>query len=285
MKWFRFPVWSSLLAFLAVAGVTSAVDGPPPTKNKAFLQAVPQASVSIEPSTPTRGQTATWKLTLDLAPGWYTYPTEQPAPEAATNKTTFVFPPPGEVVFVGELGEPPVKTKSVEGLGTGLGTTEVRYLEGKVEWQRPLVVSPQAKPGETKVNVQATVIVCNQKGQCLLPVKLNFEVPVTISDAPPVPVEDRYKSELAALRSTPTPSPPESGGDGGSDGRSPTVVDKTEKGLLGFIAAGAIWGAISLLTPCVFPMIPITVSFFLKQSEKTHHRPLGMALTYSLTIV
>ena len=26
----------------------------------------------------------------------------------------------------------------------------------------------------------------------------------------------------------------------------------------------------SLITPCVFPMIPITVSFFLKQSEKEH---------------
>ncbi len=40
-----------------------------------------------------------------------------------------------------------------------------------------------------------------------------------------------------------------------------------------------------MFTPCVFPMIPITVSFFLKQSEKTHHRPVSMALVYSLTIV
>ena len=40
-----------------------------------------------------------------------------------------------------------------------------------------------------------------------------------------------------------------------------------------------------MLTPCVFPMIPITVSFFLKQSEKEHHRPLGMAVVYSSTIV
>jgi thiol:disulfide interchange protein DsbD len=45
------------------------------------------------------------------------------------------------------------------------------------------------------------------------------------------------------------------------------------------------WGGISLVTPCVFPMIPITVSFFLKQSEKEHHRPIVMASVYSLTIV
>ena len=40
-----------------------------------------------------------------------------------------------------------------------------------------------------------------------------------------------------------------------------------------------------LFTPCVFPMIPITVSFFLKQSEKKHHRPVIMASVYSATIV
>src|ERR1700735_5471796 len=55
--------------------------------------------------------------------------------------------------------------------------------------------------------------------------------------------------------------------------------------LWGFILAGIFWGAISLVTPCVFPMIPITVSFFLKQSEKKHHRPLLMASVYCATIV
>ena len=42
---------------------------------------------------------------------------------------------------------------------------------------------------------------------------------------------------------------------------------------LAFILAGIFWGAVSLVTPCVFPMIPITVSFFLKQSEKEHTAP------------
>jgi thiol:disulfide interchange protein len=55
--------------------------------------------------------------------------------------------------------------------------------------------------------------------------------------------------------------------------------------LWGFILAGIFWGAVSLVTPCVFPMIPITVSFFLKQSEKEHHRPVAMAVVYSATII
>src|SRR5262249_11667802 len=56
-------------------------------------------------------------------------------------------------------------------------------------------------------------------------------------------------------------------------------------GLLAFILQGVFWGAVSLLTPCVFPMIPITVSFFLKQSANEHHRPLVTALVYSGTII
>src|SRR5439155_5728085 len=56
-------------------------------------------------------------------------------------------------------------------------------------------------------------------------------------------------------------------------------------GLIGFILAGVFWGAVSLVTPCVFPMIPITVSYFLKQSEKEHHRPVTMALVYCGTII
>jgi thiol:disulfide interchange protein DsbD len=56
-------------------------------------------------------------------------------------------------------------------------------------------------------------------------------------------------------------------------------------GLGGFLLAAVFWGAVALVTPCVFPMIPITVSFFLHQSEKEHHRPIRMALIYCGTII
>lgn len=53
----------------------------------------------------------------------------------------------------------------------------------------------------------------------------------------------------------------------------------------GLMVAAFFGGFFMLLTPCVFPMIPITVNFFLKQSEKEHHRPLFLASVYSGTIV
>ena len=55
---------------------------------------------------------------------------------------------------------------------------------------------------------------------------------------------------------------------------------------LGGLLLGAFVGAVlMLLTPCVFPMIPITVNFFIKQSEKEHHRPFVMASVYAGTII
>jgi len=48
--------------------------------------------------------------------------------------------------------------------------------------------------------------------------------------------------------------------------------------------AGFLGGLAALLTPCVFPMIPMTVSFFTKRS-KTRAQGLRNAFTYALSIV
>jgi len=54
--------------------------------------------------------------------------------------------------------------------------------------------------------------------------------------------------------------------------------------LLNLFLLGFIGGLIALLTPCVFPMIPLTVSFFLKQSV-SKSRGVGRALLYGFFIL
>jgi thiol:disulfide interchange protein DsbD len=60
---------------------------------------------------------------------------------------------------------------------------------------------------------------------------------------------------------------------------------EADTSLLGALLASAGAAIAMLFTPCVFPMIPITVSFFLKQSEQKHHNALLTAAVYSLTII
>ena len=46
-----------------------------------------------------------------------------------------------------------------------------------------------------------------------------------------------------------------------------TVIQNKDKSLFGIFFLGIIGGLLALLTPCVFPMIPLTVSFFTKKNE------------------
>ena len=57
------------------------------------------------------------------------------------------------------------------------------------------------------------------------------------------------------------------------------------EGFLPFILLALSMGFLSLLTPCVFPMIPITVAFFIKRGESKNGTPLSNALTYTFGII
>ncbi|MDF2453614.1 MAG: thiol:disulfide interchange protein [Bacteroidota bacterium] len=57
-----------------------------------------------------------------------------------------------------------------------------------------------------------------------------------------------------------------------------------ERSFWGIFIAGFIGGLAALLTPCVFPMIPMNVSFFTKQS-KTKAQGIRNALLYSISII
>ena len=58
-----------------------------------------------------------------------------------------------------------------------------------------------------------------------------------------------------------------------------------QEGLFSFILFALGMGFLALLTPCVFPMIPITVAFFTKAGEKEDSSPLFSALVYTVGII
>ena len=63
-----------------------------------------------------------------------------------------------------------------------------------------------------------------------------------------------------------------------------TTVMATDTSWLFIFFAGFLGGLIALLTPCVWPMIPMTVSFFLKRT-KDRKKAIRDALTYGLSII
>ena len=62
-------------------------------------------------------------------------------------------------------------------------------------------------------------------------------------------------------------------------------LELEESDIGGFLFISLIMGFAALLTPCVFPMIPITISFFLKRGEDKNTSPIKDASVYMLGIV
>lgn len=62
------------------------------------------------------------------------------------------------------------------------------------------------------------------------------------------------------------------------------TISATDTSWLYIFLAGFIGGLIALLTPCVWPMIPMTVSFFLKRN-KSRRKAIRDALIYGVSII
>jgi len=128
---------------------------------------------------------------------------------------------------------------------------------------------------------------------CLPPKTVPLAVPVKwMPDA-----GDRLSAERTDHRPPPTDHrlPTTENRPATTDNRSPTTDNRPPATPASFGAGAESWaaflwlavsmGALSLLTPCVFPMVPITVSYFTKHAAPTRARAAGSAALYGLGIV
>jgi thiol:disulfide interchange protein DsbD len=148
-------------------------------------------------------------------------------------------------------------------------------------WAQDVLVLPTAKPGKAELAFTIHLQVCDDNHCVWGDHPFRFPLEVTAGSA------GSLSPELEARRKLEKPKPEvvSVSEEVAAVAAEPGAPPASSGGLLAFVLQGIAWGAISLLTPCVFPMIPITVSFFLKQAESQHHRPLTLAAVYSGTIV
>lgn len=237
--------------------------------------------------------------------GYHTYPLTVPAPRTQESLAHLTI---GTVAGVVPIGQP-AESPPVEVFDKGIKQNVLEY-EKPFTWTQEIQINDAVRSGRVELPIAVDTSICDDK-QCFpvhAKLKAVFDVTggsgtVVAKSAEPTTAPPEVKPPTAAPRKEeasagliaanpeeydrrlaelgvhivkPAAAGEAARGKGGMD---------VDSGLLAFILAGIFWGGISLVTPCVFPMIPITVSFFLKQSEKEHHRPLAMASVYSLTIV
>ena len=61
--------------------------------------------------------------------------------------------------------------------------------------------------------------------------------------------------------------------------------DLSDRSLLYILLMGFVGGLLAVMMPCIWPIIPMTVSFFLKRAKTDRKKGLRDALTYGLSIV
>lgn len=155
------------------------------------------------------------------------------------------------------------------------------YYSNKVSFKQKFKLKDATKA--SKITAEITYQICNDR-ICLAPNTLEFEQSITPKNATSTVVEepkeevieqgniiteDTIKSSTSVVANTldPTKLKIES-----IDYKNPLThcdgeVQQENSNQWWILVLGFIGGLIALLTPCVFPMIPLTVSFFTKGSE------------------
>ena len=132
----------------------------------------------------------------------------------------------------------------------------------------PILLKKDISPGDYNLEVVVLFQVCNES-LCYPPKEEFITVPITIDSGEP----REERSEIVLVTD---------------------VFDKSgninleaaiDQGFFSFVLLAISMGFLALLTPCVFPMIPITVSFFTQQGESRQGKPLKNAIIYTLGII
>ncbi len=158
---------------------------------------------------------------------------------------------------------------------------DVTYHEAKATFRQALRVPKSATPGELSIDGTLRLQACTERS-CLPPAKAPVGSKLTV-EAGPVraeyanPPKQPATAEPTAPATTSTkPQPAAAGG---------TADKARQAGLLQFLLVAFLAGLAALLTPCVFPMIPITVSFFTKQAGDSPRKRVSLALFYGAGIM
>jgi hypothetical protein len=157
-----------------------------------YAKAVDSIEAKFEPATAAPGQTVKFTLTVNLKPGFHTYPLVQMDKLAADMVNKITFPPAGTVIFVGDAIEPPLPETKAE---PDLGIKAMNIYHGKVTFTRYAVVSPKAALGAATVKLSEFRLSVCDKENCFPAYKTAPEAELKVTGTP-VPVEAKYAAEI-----------------------------------------------------------------------------------------
>lgn len=221
------------------------------------------------------GEIARVVITGKLKPGWHAY-SIVPVPEGPY-PTQLTQPPKGDgIQSAGALEEDPPHEQFDTNFGKQVGT-----FEDTAVFYAPIRVK-EGKSGALKLALQLKYEICNAQN-CMPPTPADLAVDFKVD---PGPARAEFATYVPKPKSGATQQQAQPANAGQTmDETSARIKKAQDAGLLPFVLFAFGMGLLSLLTPCVFPMIPITVSFFSKQKSEDGKLSYAGPVAYCLGII
>jgi thiol:disulfide interchange protein DsbD len=222
-----------------------------------FAQTNP-VTMLVEPTPKFRaGEVAEIVISMNMDDEWHIYSIFKTSADAG--------PLPTELSVGGNavgMVAPVIEPEPIHAFDPGF-ETDTYYHKGNTQFTVPVKLKRNLQPGTYKIAVDVFYMVCNAR-LCYPPITKTDTVVVEIEAGSP----RADKVSFAVATSSPN--------DSGPMGKSNSLL-----GIFLLAVGGAI---LSWVMPCVYPMIPIIISFFGKMSEEKHIGKNAIASFYGLGI-
>ncbi|MCS6861170.1 MAG: protein-disulfide reductase DsbD family protein [Abditibacteriales bacterium] len=242
-----------------------------------------------------QGSTFHVAVILDISPGWHTYDNNTPKPYIATE---WKLTPPKGLTLKGKVAYPKGVVKNLPGAGGA-----VSVYEGKVVIGATLTAAKDAPLGKQTIKTTLRYQVCSDT-VCLPPVRgkpLDVVVEVVKPNAPTKdinkdvfskpPFKSAWAAPSAPTIATVAPTPLLLAGGGILEAltRKAEEIGRFVNAELGkgrlslpLVFLLLVGGVLSAFSPCVIPVIPMTIAFFGNQARigGGKAKALALALCY-----
>ena len=245
------------------------------------------------------GDTALIRISIDIEKGWHAYDLQQNIRNKKSGSG--IGPSPTLIKFsskniaaIGRIIAPKSDISYDSTFEVQIGTWH-----GKVSMIVPLIVKNTLKKGIYKDSLLVESQVCTDEGICTYPSK-KYPISFTITqesinassdtsvqdvDLSSIYSDNASDSAITNVQKNTTTSIKK-------DTKKSVVTESQaeynqakDDGVFSFLWAAILAGFAALTTPCVYPMIPITVSFFTKRAEKASAKSVADSLVFATGII
>ncbi len=218
-------------------------------------------SLGLEPATAAPGGKVLGRLKATMEPGWHFYSLGSPKPTIASTLGLAASPAVKSV----KIWAPPAKHKP-----DPYFKVDTEFYEADTEFLLEVELAAGAS-GSADLTAQVRYQACDDKF-CLLPVRRTASANLRMdpgATAAAITIPAGYTEFQAAASAAAAPV-------------RAKAVATPQQGTLQFVLVALTFGFLAIFTPCVFPMIPITMSYFLGSQAGNR---VVQALTFCLGVI